>query len=508
MATKKEFVLQVTQALQESPRAILAGHKIPGGILQRLVGRPDILAKLAAALYSTKYARRGAKGLRKSKDLWIKAYKNFPEFNAKARLDVEAFIEQLDEKNQNSFSNNDSILTIIALPDSLDNNVDTLESDVISGKSIAIGFETAVKKEYKIPGGFYVIVMIADSAVRPAEANLAKRKEKINSKKQKRRTPACVKAELKNKAAKKIAKIEAEAAALSQKKFALQNQISQLQAIGKQQLGIKRGLSGTYGNRLQAGMQKATNSVGNLKTSVEAILALIPSAAKEDVVTAIKLAKRGKKQAARALIKGVVLKPEYKVVIDQAINNPESFVNVDTKLNARKNQIKNQIVVLSAKNEELLVEIATAEPGRKNSIRSILSRNNKQIKALRAKLGTYKNISAEGYKTKAKMLRQVNKEIEANLAAGVSIKESLNAAIAALDATQEQKQIVKQQVIQLVADNVPLQYAAQQAVQNLPEETFEITDSDIDAQNGLGDDELNTAVLNGSKSLADILASL
>lgn len=465
MATKKEFILNVTQELQANPRAILAGHRIQGGMLQKIVNRPDIMSKLAAALYTTKYARKGAKGLRKASNFGIKVYKNFPTFNAQARIDVEAFIEGLDEKDQNSFSNNDNIVTFIALPDAdVTNDVENLESDIVSGKSIGLQFDSAVKKEYKVPGGFYVIVMIADSAVRPAEGNVSKRTEKRAAKKQIKRTPARIKAELKAKASKKLGKIDSELQKLNAQKFKLENQIAQFKNAAAQ-IGVKGGLPTTLGWRAQKAL--SNNAPINSKAEFDAAVNSLPKEAQEDIIAAIRLAKRGKVQAAKVLLKGVILSDDIKAIVTEGVMNPDKFTTPDKKLAARKKALKQRIVALTTKNEALLTELPTAEGGRKNSIRSMISKNSAEIKKLRASLGTYKNLSSTALKNKARMLKEVNKNIEKNLQLGNSIKQSLNNAIAALDATPAQKQVIKQQVVQQVVSGVPLQYATQQAIQNL-----------------------------------------
>lgn len=532
MATKKEFILNVTQELQANPRAVLAGHRIQGGILQKIVARPDIMSKLAAALYTTKYARKGAKGMKKAGNFAIKAYKNFPTFNAQARLDVETFIEGLDEKDQNTFSNNDNILTIIALPDTdVTNDVENLESDIVSGKSVALQFDKAVKKEYKIPGGFYVIVMIADSAVRPAEGNVSKRTEKRNTKKQVKRTPARIKAELKAKAGKKLTKIDSELQKLQAEKFKLENQIAQFKNVAGE-LGVAKGLPTAIGYRTQKALNN--NAPVNSKAEFDAAVNSLPKEAQEDIITAIKLAKRGKLKAAKVLLKGVILGDEIKGIVEQGVLNPDMFITPDKKVAARKKALKARIAALTAKNETLLGELPTAEGGRKNSIRSMISKNSAEIKKLRASLGTYKNLSATALKNKAAMLKQVNAEIEKNLNLGKTIRESLNASIAALDATPAQKQVIKQQVVQQVVSGVPLQYATQQAIQNLDVQEVEQTGMSVqEVLDSLDGAEApvqvlapqttaqqqrqqkrqqavsaGSTLLTGSKSLQDIIAAL
>ena len=122
--------------------------------------------------------------------------------------------------------------------------------------------------------------------------------------------------------------------------------------------------------------------------------------------------------------------------------------------------------MLAQRGDQLLAKLSVADVSKKNSIRSMISKNNAEIKRLRAQLGTYKNLSTAGRANKAAMLAKVNQEIEANIAEGASISQALNAAIANLNAKPQQKQVIKQQVMQQVADGMPVQYAVQQAVQD------------------------------------------
>jgi hypothetical protein len=492
MASKKEFILEVTQALQESPRAILAGHKIKGGVLQMITGRPDIMSKLASALYTTKYARKGAKGLRKSQNLWVKAYKNFPMFNANARVDVENFIEQLDEKDQNVFSNADNVLVFLALPDKdIENTPETLEGDIISGKSIGLNFESAVKKEYKVAGGFYIIVMIADSIVRPPEAAVAKRKEKVNARKQKKRTPSKIKAELKSKAAKKLEKLDSELETLEGTKAKIENQISQFQKVGEE-FGVKGGLKGTRAWRTENAIAKADKTAAGLKAKFDKVMNNITPEAQEDIKLAIKLAKRGKLKQAKSLLKGVVLSPKRREIIEEGVLNPSIFEGGSAKVAARRKAAKEKLTALTARSQVLLDKLQTAPAEKKASIRSMISKNNAEAKKIRLSLGTYRNITKDGYRKKSQLLKQINADIANNLKKGNSVRQALNNAISALTATNAEKQLINEQVLSQVAEGMPLQYATQQAVQNL--QIPEAIDNELNAVEGNGLDDIINSI--------------
>ena len=120
----------------------------------------------------------------------------------------------------------------------------------------------------------------------------------------------------------------------------------------------------------------------------------------------------------------------------------------------------------------------------KRSIKSSISKNTSAIRTLRAKLGTYKNIGVVGMRNKANMLKEVNAAIESNIAEGASIREALENAIATINASPAQKQIIKQQVIAQVVSGMPMQYAVQQTLQ---EQDFTGENPDLSGNDSIQD---------------------
>ena len=173
--TKKQFVEDAVAQLDANPRKVLAGHGITGAMLQKIAKRPDVMKYLCTVLYTLKTAKRGAVGLKKSNVFQIKAYKNFAELNTKARLDVEKFMAGLKGKDATDFNNADNITTIVF--DTTTKMVPGPEGDDVieqmMNASVFLKFDSAVRKEYKIPGVSYVVIMVAPSAIRPAEEKLA-----------------------------------------------------------------------------------------------------------------------------------------------------------------------------------------------------------------------------------------------------------------------------------------------------------------------------------------------
>ena len=478
--TKKEFVLQVVDQLLENPRKVLAGHGIQAAVLQTIVKRPDVMQKLASILYTLKTAKKGAVGLKKASNFQIKGYKTFPDMNMKAREDIETFIGGLNGDDQTKFNNAENVVTILMLPDT--NGLvpgDEVVQGIITGKSVLLPFDSAVRKEYKIPGGMYLVVMVADSAVRPAEEKIALRNEKKNKRAAAKRTPAKIKMELKRKANKKLAKLADERAGLKQKAYNTKMQMAQADYL-RDALGD---------DDIMYGIGKRNMQASNYQINKAGIMTGMTPEQKGAYSAVQFLLKRGDKSAAKALLRKMGLHP--------SVATGSAPATGDAVVAARKAELRKKVRDLVKRNEQLMLDLSIAPAQKRLSIKSMISKNNSTIKALRARLGTYKNMSSQALNSKAAMLQQVNTAIEENIAAGNSISQALNAAIAELDATPQQKQIVKQQVMQQVASGMPMQYAVQQAVQ------------DAYAQQALDTEEvLDDTTLTGSYDINDLLASL
>jgi hypothetical protein len=481
--TRKEFVLNVVEEIKASPRAILAGHGLPAAVLQTIAARPDVMAKLAVALYSTKLAKKGAKGLKKSPTLRILGYKNFMEFQGKAREDIEAFIGGLPEADQASFTNSDNILGVIMLPDTRKTGEETTESEIVAGKSVPLVFDHIIRKDYGIAGALYFLVLIGESAVRPAEEKLAARKEKVNKKKQSRRTPAKVKAEMKAKANKKLEMLNKRRAELQQTAFSAEMQLEQYGEV-----------VGGLGANPQDG-RSVSMTMRHIDKKADKIAGVIASLSPDDkkaYTLAAKYWNKGEKVTAKRLLKTLNNPLVTQIVTGESVTAKGAPITSSAIMNERKAKLKGEIARLTAKNETFLAELSTTvDVGRKRSIQSMISKNNAAIRALRAKLGTYKNMSPKAMRNKAEMLKTVHEEIEANIAMGASIKEALDSALAAIDAKDAEKAIIKQQVMQQVASGAPMQFVVQQAIQE-----------------NIGTPKLGSSNLSGISSIEDVLNTL
>lgn len=445
--TRKEFVLQVTEALQANPRAILAGHGIPATVLKLIATRPDVIAKLAVILWSTKYFKKGAKGLKKAMNFKISGYKNFQDFNKRARTDVENFMTGLSPEDQSKFTNNESILTLIMLPDNASGEEAT---DIAFGKSIAIGFDKAVKKEYKIPGGIYVTIMWGDSVIRPVEEKKAAIKSKINTRKQAKRTPAKVKMELTRKAKAKLEKLKLENEKLQGKRKKNELELEQIHNFAGH-LGVKAKTE----RDLIGGIKGYSGEMRGLVTKLSGPKKLL-------FKKAVALVRAGDKAGAEEILNKINVKR-----ITDLVLNRQGMTQISKVQEARIKAMRKEIKILSRSNEKLLVDMSLAPTASlKSSVRQKMKRQIARINELKAKLKVYeKSFTISGVRNKAKMISETNKRIEANLAKGQSITLSLANAIASLDASDSEKQEIKEAIMVEVAEGTPIQFAVQSAVQ-------------------------------------------
>lgn len=397
--TRKEFVLQIVSDLKENPKAVLRGHGMKAPLLNLLAEREDILGKFAAFAYSTVFANKGKKALQKQSNMQVFAYKNFQEFNGKAREDVQSFMENLSPEDQATFTNKNNIVVMLALPDSEDAGTD--EGNITLGKSVMLNFDSAVKKEYKIPGAGYYVIMYGDSAIRPVEAKKAKVRAKVNEKiVAKTKSPSKVKAEL-------IRKAKAKMAAVNNKDKKLKGTAGIL--------GAQLGEVGAYARQL----------------------GLSPQASPAQIAAA-----------------------------QREFNRRTTAGSAPLK-NARVDLHQREINTIRMRNRILVQKLQDAATAKERAnIRFAINKNKEKIEQLKARIGVYQNLSASAIKSKAKALATVNAEIEANLAMGQTITDSLAAALAKLQLPAQQKQQIAQQVIEDIANGQSnVQLAAQQVLQ-------------------------------------------
>lgn len=194
--TVKQYVADVVTQLQQDGKPILVTHKMLPAIAKHILNRPDVLMKLSVLLSKSKVYMKGYKGLRRSASFQIFGYKSFNELTKKVETDLSKFA-----KKQEGFDVNNNTFVIMLKKD--DSSGD-LGVDVAHGKSVALTYKKALDPKTKVSGSAYVVVAWGNEFIRPKEEKMAEVKLKINLRKENKRTPEKIKAELKRKAAAKI----------------------------------------------------------------------------------------------------------------------------------------------------------------------------------------------------------------------------------------------------------------------------------------------------------------
>jgi hypothetical protein len=494
--TRKDYVLKVTEQMAENAKAVLSGHGLKSQFINLISKRPDIIAKLAVLAWSSKTASKGGKALQKKNNFKITAYANFANFNFGARQDVEKFMEKLTPADQASFSNDENILTILAMGDT-PVGID-LEADIVNGKSVALPFAKSVMKQYKFGTGAYIVVMFGDSWLQPKEEKTAKSKAKVNSRLQARRSPAKVRAELVSKANAKKADLKSDAIKL---KNAAAKHEGALQQFNN--------LAATVGAPEGASAKEALAAIKAYNTTNKKLIAGLSSDNLRQYNKAARLYMGGEKAKANSILAKIGI-PELTDLVRGGNN-----VSTDKIVAARKKALTAKIKEISAANEELLVKVAESTNSKYKADTNFKIRANvAKIKELRARIASFSELTTIGaVKNKASLLSKANALIAANLKAGQSVQAALQNALSKLPVDDDTKEQIRQQVIEGVAQQVPMQYAVQQAIQNVDlqaDDEVEAAEEEMEDDLGLDDDlELSDDTsLAGSKSIQDILANL
>jgi hypothetical protein len=493
--SRKDYVIKVTEQMAANAKAVLAGHGLKGNFQSLIAKRPDVIAKLAVLAYSSRTAAKGGKALQKKSNFKITAYANFANFNFQARQDVETFMGKLPAADQENFSNDNNILTLLVLNDTATGNV---EADIVNGKSVALPFSKSVMNQYKMGNGVYIVIMFGDSWILPREEKLAKAKEKTNKRIAARMTPAKVRASLISKANAKKADLKSEAILLKNKASILGGGLEQFN-----DLAAAVGADGSDPKAALAAI-KAYNSTNKalLKGLDTGDLAFYNKAAKLYI--------KGKTAEANRILDEIGI-PQLTALVRGG-----NITSTDKIVAARKKALLAKVKEISAANEDLLNKVAASTDSKFRGDTNFKIRANvAKIKELRARATSFGELTnATTIKSKAKLLEQANALIAANIAKGQSVQAALQSALAKLPIDDETKEQVRQDIIEGVSQEVPMQYAVQQAIQNIPaqqqlaidELDAEDDENELDLADDLDIDE--NAALSGSKSIQQILANL
>ena len=472
--SKKQFAKRFGPALAENPRKYLRGHKIKASgwkLFTPDVAEGGVLTQLMYVAHSLKKATKGAAALRKADNFLIHYYKTEGVLIDTLADDITEFVDGLPEKDQETFSDNDNIYVIGYYPNT-EKKVTPLKLSVL----LRNGYKG------KFGRGEFVVVMWGDSAIRTSELRLADMKSKVNARKaQKLMTPAKIKARLKKKAQKVIKRLNKQIGKLSMQEELLNAEMQEFNTIA-----AELGLKGRYSDKRIAKML----SEPGFSVS-EAEKALKPKEKQMWAIIKSELRKKGKRSSTAKKLAQVAGK-NVQALYDAYVNGVKGNVSVE-----RQKQIRKQIKVLRDRNKKLQADIdalMTAREvetdkakrfkiGKNISAKAFTMRkNNAKIKQLRAKLGVHKSLTGDGtfdYKGKSTRIKEVKARIDELKAMGASERQALAKALAEVDMPNKQQVVAEAQ--QAVAEGLPAQYAAQQAIQKVQQQTV--------SQQNIGDDD-------------------
>ena len=484
--TKKEFVLDVVNQLSTDAKSVLSGHRLSAGILSIIQQRADIQSKLAGNLLSMKTRSQGSKGLRKAQNFQIKGYASFGQFNMEARKDIEAFMQQLAPEDQQEFTNKSNISVIVALPD--ENIMVDDKEQIATGPSVIVPFDKAIRSEQKTIGGAYIMIMFGKSAItteaykspkvkRSAsevseqkallaekrakkKERIAARREKeagIKSRKAERLAKARIRGEedrLNTRFARDMSGVNRQAARLAGEQQVLAGEVSQIDKL------IDR-----FGPNIGRGIKSVDKTYDKFITDLKRFEPIISKKDKAIMRSYFSLMNRGKESEAKSVLKGMENR-QLAVMLWKQL--PESSIRI---LEREKAPLYAQLEKLRNSIPELMTTLESDDPKAQARAKSRLAVVNQKIRVIRAKLGTYKEMSSKAITTKTKMLSETRSSIEANIARGESLKSALQSALGALRVTPAEKEVIKQEVVSQIQQGVPAVYAMQQAIQNNVSET-------------------------------------
>jgi len=458
--SKKKFVEKYGVDFAASPKKFLRGHKIQSSqwsLFTDEVNGPAMQTQLLYLAHALKGATKGPMALKKAKNLCIFTYKTEGQLVDNLNDNIQSFIEGLDDADVNEFENDENIHVIGFYPNQ-PTSVVTLKLSVL----LRNGYKG------KFGRGQFVVVMFGNSAIRTQELKLAQAKAKVNARKVKKvKSPAVVKAALKKVANKKLA-----TNARRLQKATSNRELLALQMQEFEEIASEFGASDGAGlKRKFKSYDKANQKVlGNMTAQEELIY--------DEILVALKA---GNKRRANKLINGAN-SPAINLLMSDKVNSTADFLDdrvakmksvAKAKVKAVKN-LRSKIAEFEAAREVANAEGNATESRRlgKNiaSAKLRIKKYNAAIKATKVKLGMTKTIASGDFNkatftSKSELMATVDAEVAELTATGMSIEESLAEALAKVNIPQKAKQQIIQQAVITAEEGLPVQIAAQQAIQ-------------------------------------------
>lgn len=458
MSKRSDYVKAFVEDAMANPRKAFGGHGIPSTIINEIAaGREDVFKHLAILSWNSKYRTKYSAGLRASKDFKMFGYKNFANFNVKARANIEEFVAGLSEADQATFKNNKNILVIVMQQEA--QIVEGVEQ-MINGASLMISFDRAIRADQKSVAGYYIMLVYSDSFANSSEAE--KEPEVIND-------PAPAKqnqilAVKKSRKAKNIAKklraVNSRRAQLMGRSKQLGNQIA---GYGMQDAWLKEVFGEDYAAGIEA--MNSSNEQWNKDFNKAVKKATRNDKALIKAIAEIKKRNGGKNDASiRALLKNFD-NADLATMIETG--EPEKG---SSKINARRRALNTELKKLTVEATGIMNMIESAKKsGDKKKVISLqqkLHRISTKIQNLRGQLGTYHKMSSDALAKKTAIFTKVNADIEKLIARGKNLSDAMETALDKAGVTEGEKELIKQQVVKKVAEGQIGQYAVQQAIQD------------------------------------------
>lgn len=414
--TKKVYVDKVVPLMQKNVKSIFTGHKIPPAILTMIENRPDVCAKLAVFGYNTINWKKGDKSLKRNDQFKITGYKNYMDFAKNSMTDISKFQETLPAKDKKSFLANENVNTLIIVPDTATSDLD---ADIINLTSSVVTYGASLDKKYSSLGAIFITIAYGTSYILPKTTVRAERQEKLNKKINLRRTPAKVKAELDAKHRAKLAIIKEKGNSLEAEKAKLSAELKQLNTLDSSLGGNAKDFDTANKEALKANLAELSVKEKKMYNDI----AKYRADGKNAIADAIE-----------ADFKNII---KNKSGANILTNKPSTSKEI---IGDRKASHEASLLKLKEAVATLEERIASAPNAKiKSSLNFTLRQKLSQIDIIEAKLGVHKSANkiTDTIAKKQAKLDEINKKIEDNFNAGMTLKEAMNKAVSSSNVDKE-----------------------------------------------------------------------
>ena len=160
----------------------------------------------------------------------------------------------------------------------------------------------------------------------------------------------------------------------------------------------------------------------------------------------------------------------------ETVTVKNEFNTMKAKINNKRKKVLESIYALIDKSNDLT--LSPEHRKQRSVIRWRIGKLNTELRNLDAQIEAY-NVGKDSGKwitRKANEMAKLTLEIEKNINKGMKAKAAIDRAIAKINAPEDVKQDIRAQIVSQVVDGTPIQYAAQQAVQDNLDDVTDIED--------------------------------